>query len=46
MLALHDARYRQAAQVLQRAIQSLDGPGRAADLIEQALKLRPTLPPD
>jgi UDP:flavonoid glycosyltransferase YjiC (YdhE family) len=40
MLALYDARYRQAAQALQRAIQPLDGPGLAADLIEQALKLR------
>jgi zeaxanthin glucosyltransferase len=46
MLALHDARYRQAAQVLQRAILLLDGPGRAADLIEQALKLRSTQHPD
>ena len=40
MLVLQDARYREAAQVLQRAIQQVDGPGRAADLIEQVLKLR------
>jgi UDP:flavonoid glycosyltransferase YjiC (YdhE family) len=37
MLVLQEARYREAAQVLQRAIQQLDGPGRAADLIEQVL---------
>jgi zeaxanthin glucosyltransferase len=41
---LQDARYREAAQVLQRAIQQLDGPDRAADLIEQVLKLRSTQP--
>jgi zeaxanthin glucosyltransferase len=40
MLVLQDARYRQAAQVLQRTIRPMDGPGRAADLIEQVLKLR------
>jgi MGT family glycosyltransferase len=40
MLVLQDARYREAAQVLQRTIQRMDGPGRAADLIEQVLKLR------
>jgi hypothetical protein len=28
--------------VLQRAIQQLDGPGMAADLIEKALNLRST----
>ena len=39
---LHQARYREAAQVLQKAIQPLDGPGRAADLIEQCLNLRST----
>ena len=39
MLVLQDARYREAAQVLQRAIQQMDGPGRAAELIEQVLKL-------
>jgi zeaxanthin glucosyltransferase len=44
MLVLQDARYREAAQVLQRAIQQLDGPDRAADLIEQVLKLRSTQP--
>jgi UDP:flavonoid glycosyltransferase YjiC (YdhE family) len=37
---LQDAGYRDAAQGLQRTIQRIDGPGRAADLIEQALKLR------
>ena len=42
MLVLQDTRYREAAQVLQRALQRMDGPGRAADLIEQALKLRST----
>ena len=40
MLVLQDARYREAAQVLQRTIQRIDGPERAADLIEQVLKLR------
>jgi zeaxanthin glucosyltransferase len=40
MLVLQDARYREAAQVLQRAIRRIDGPGHAADLIEQVLKLR------
>jgi UDP:flavonoid glycosyltransferase YjiC (YdhE family) len=39
MRVLQDARYREAAQVLQRTIQRLDGPGQAADLIEQMLKL-------
>jgi len=38
-LVLRDERYRTAAQRLQGAIRQLDGPGRAADLIEQALKL-------
>ena len=37
---LHDARYREAAQILQRAIQQVDGPGCAADLIERVLTLR------
>ena len=41
---LQDARYREAAQVLQRTIQRMDGPGRAADLIEQVLNLRSVLP--
>jgi UDP:flavonoid glycosyltransferase YjiC (YdhE family) len=40
MLVLHDARYREAARILQKSIQGMDGPGRAADLIEQVLKLR------
>ena len=39
MLVLHDGKYREAAQTLQKTIQSMDGPGRAADLIEQVLKL-------
>ena len=39
MLVLEDSRYREAAQVLQRTIQRMDGPGRAADLIEQVLNL-------
>lgn len=43
-LVLEDARYRAAAQVLQRAIQQVDGPGRAAELIEQALQLGTPLP--
>ena len=42
LLVLQEPRYREAAQALQRAIQQLDGPGRAADLIEQALKLQVT----
>jgi UDP:flavonoid glycosyltransferase YjiC (YdhE family) len=40
MLVLQEPRYREAAQVLQGTIQRIDGPGRAADLIEQVLKLR------
>ncbi len=40
MQVLQNARYRSAAQVLQRSIKGMDGLGRAADLIEQALKLR------
>jgi len=39
-LVLQDGRYREAAQNLQRAIRQIDGPGLAADLIEQALKSR------
>ena len=42
VLVLQNSRYRESAQVLQRAIQHLDGPNRAADLIEQLLKLRST----
>ncbi len=38
ILVLQDSSYRSAAQVLQRTIQKIDGPGRAADLIEQVLK--------
>lgn len=40
-LVLEDGRYRAAAQELQRAIRQMDGPGRAAELIETALKLQP-----
>lgn len=39
-LVLQGARYREAAQALQRTIQRLDGPGRAAEIIEQVLELR------
>ena len=42
MLVLNNVRYREAAQALQKAIQQLDGPDRAVDLIEQALGLRST----
>ena len=42
ILVLGDPGYREAAQVLQRAIQQLNGPDRAADLIEQMLQLRST----
>ena len=41
LLVLRDARYREAAQLLQKTFQQIDGPGRAADLIEEALGLRP-----
>ncbi len=37
-LVLEDRRFREAAQDLQRAIRHTDGPARAAELIEQALK--------
>ena len=40
MLVLQDARYREAAKALQKTILPIDGPGRAADIIEQVLKLR------
>ena len=43
-LVLQDPRFREAAQFLQRAIQQVDGPGSAAELIEQALNLRPVQP--
>lgn len=39
LTVLHDSSYRDAAQALQKAIRQTDGPGRAADLIEQVLKL-------
>jgi MGT family glycosyltransferase len=38
-LVLQNPKYRQAARGLQNAIQQVDGPGRAADLIEQALNI-------
>ncbi len=41
-LVLEDAAYRRAAQVLQRAIQQLNGPERAVDVIEQVLQLGST----
>ncbi len=40
---LRDPRYLEAARILQRAIQGMDGPGRAADLIEQVLELHQKL---
>src|ERR1019366_1074403 len=40
MQVLQDAGYRESARVLQRNLQRMDGPGRAADLIEQVMKLR------
>ena len=39
-LVLQDGRYREAAQNLQKAIHLVDGPDRAAELIEQVLQLR------
>ncbi len=39
LLVLQEAKYREAARALQRAFRQLDGPGRAADLIEQVLQL-------
>jgi zeaxanthin glucosyltransferase len=41
-LVLREQRYRDAARDLQRAIRQMDGPGRAADLILQVLKLGPS----
>ena len=41
-LVLQEARYREAAQGLQRTIQQIDGPGRAVEIIEEVLKLRPS----
>jgi zeaxanthin glucosyltransferase len=40
MLVLHEARYREAAQTLQKNMQRMDGLGRTAELIEQVLELR------
>jgi zeaxanthin glucosyltransferase len=37
-LVLEDCRFREAAEDLKRAIQGMDGPGRAAELIEQLLE--------
>jgi zeaxanthin glucosyltransferase len=37
-LVLEDCRFREAAQDLKKAIRRMDGPGRAAELIEQLLK--------
>ena len=37
---LQDSKYREAAGALQRAIRQLDGPGLAADLVEQAAEYR------
>jgi zeaxanthin glucosyltransferase len=39
-IVLQERAYRQAAKELQKSIQQFDGAGRAADLIEQILKLR------
>lgn len=41
VLVLQDGSYRESAQVLQRGIRQIDGPARAADLIEEVLKLHP-----
>jgi zeaxanthin glucosyltransferase len=38
-LVLQDVKYRAAAQALQRNMKGVDGPGLAADLIEQVLQL-------
>jgi UDP:flavonoid glycosyltransferase YjiC (YdhE family) len=43
-LVLTDPGYRQAARNLQNAFRQIDGPGRAADLIEQALQIRSAQP--
>jgi zeaxanthin glucosyltransferase len=42
-LVLQDGRYRTAAQTLQKAIGRIDGPGRAAEIIEQTLIPPPVL---
>ena len=39
MQVLHEAKYREAAQTLQKNIQRMRGPDRAAELIEQVLEL-------
>ena len=39
-LVLQDPGYREAARNLQKAFREIDGPGLAADLIEQALQIR------
>ena len=44
VMVLQETSYREAAQALQRSLQQIDGPGRAADLIEQVLKLRSIQP--
>jgi zeaxanthin glucosyltransferase len=36
---LNEPKYREAAQALQRSIRQMDGPARAAELIEEALEL-------
>ena len=41
-LVLRNPAYREAAKVLQRALQQMNGPDQAADLIEQLLKLGST----
>ena len=41
-LVLHDGRYRAAAQAMQKALQQMNGPELAADLIEQNLHLGQT----
>ena len=43
-LVLYSARFREAAQALRRTLTELDGPARAADLIEQVLNIRSTPP--
>jgi UDP:flavonoid glycosyltransferase YjiC (YdhE family) len=40
LLVLQDTKYRNAAQALQKTMKQVDGPGRAADLIDEVLKLR------
>lgn len=40
MLVMGDTTYRNSARALQKAIRGLNGPDRAADLVEQVLRLR------